>query len=106
MGLSGINKEETFGDFLKKLNITGNLDDRLEHINEEEDVKTLLAKKIEEDIQKYFSGEESVVVKVKDDAAYVVYDGHWMPTIDFYQFVYKNSGTVNPEDFENYENLL
>ena len=97
---------KTFGDFLKDLGVTENLEKSLDHINEEEDVKTLLAKKIEEDIQKYFSGEESVVVKVKDDMAYVVYDDHWMPTIDFYQFVYKNSGTVNPEDFENYENLL
>jgi hypothetical protein len=97
---------ETFGDFLKDLGVTENLEKSLDHINEEEDIKTLLAKKIEEDIQKYFSGEESVVVKVKDDKAYVVYDDHWMPTIDFYQFVYKNSGTVNPEDFENYENLL
>ena len=97
---------ETFGDFLKDLGVTENLEKSLDHINEEEDVKTLLPKKIEEDIQKYFSGEESVIVKVKDDKAYVVYDDRWMPTIDFYQFVYKNSGKVNPDDFENYENLL
>lgn len=97
---------ETFGDFLKDLGVTENIDKSLDHINEEEDIKTLLAKKIEEDIQKYFSGEESVVVKVKDDKAYVVYDDHWMPTIDFYQFIFKNSGTVEPKDFEGYGNLL
>ena len=98
--------EGTFGDFLKGIGVTEDLDKSLDHINEQEDVKALLAKKIEEDIQQYLSDEEGVVVRVKDDIAYVVWNDHWMPTIDFYQFVYKNSGKVEKKDFENYENLL
>ena len=102
----------TFGDFLKKLNITDNLDESLSHINEEDSVRRKLAARIEDDIQKYLPdigaiwGDESVVVKIKDDLAYVVWREHWMPTTDFYKLVYENGGVVEPKDFENYENLL
>ena len=87
-------------------------DQGIKNINQEEDIKMVLARKIEEDIQQYLPdiadiwGDEMVVVKVKDDVAYVVWNEHWMPTIDFYQLVFKNSGIVEPKDFENYENLL
>jgi hypothetical protein len=87
-------------------------DQGIKNINQEEDIKMVLARKIEEDIQQYLPdiadiwGDEMVVVKVKDDVAYVVWNEHWMPTIDFYQLVFKNSGIVEPKDFEGYENLL
>ena len=83
-------------------------DQGIKNINQEEEVKTVLARKIEEDIQQYLPdigdiwGDEMVVVKVKDDVAYVVWNEHWMPTIDFYQLVFKNSGIVEPKDFEPY----
>lgn len=103
---------KTLGDFLKDFNITDNLDAGLSHINEEESVKKRLAACIEDDIQQYLPdiadiwGEETVVVKIKGDDAFVVWRNHWMPTIDFYQLVFKNSGIVEPKDFEPYENLL
>lgn len=83
-------------------------DQGIKSINQEEEVKMSLAKKIEEDIQQYLPdigdiwGDDVVAVKVKDDVAYVVWNEHWMPTIDFYQLVFKNSGIVGPKDFESY----
>ena len=102
----------TLGDFLKDLNIKDSIDFGLEHLNEDESVKKKLASCIEDDIQQYLPdigeiwGDEVVTVKIKDDDAFVVWRDHWMPTIDFYQLVFKNSGIVEPKDFENYENLL
>ena len=87
-------------------------DEKLDTINQEEETKRLLASKIEEDIQQYLPdidaiwGDETVRVKIKGDDAYAVWRDHWMPTIDFYQLVFKNSGIVEPKDFEAYENLL
>ena len=102
----------TLGDFLKDLNIKDSIDFGLEHLNEDESVKKKLASCIEDDIQQYLPdigetwGDEVVTVKIKDDDAFVVWRDHWMPTIDFYQLVFKNSGIVEPKDFESYENLL
>lgn len=102
---------KTLGDFLKDFNITDNLDAGLSHINEDESVKKRLAACIEDDIQQYLPdiadiwGDETVVVKIKGDDAFVVWRDHWMPTMDFYQLVFKNSGIVEPKDFELYENL-
>lgn len=99
-------------DLVDGRNLADIFDEGLDHINEDESIKGLLAKKIGEDIQQYLPdigaiwGDEAVVVKVKDDKAYAVWNDHWMPTIDFYQLVYKNGGVVEPKDFENYENLL
>ena len=98
----------TFGDFLKKLNITDDLDGSVKSLNQSDETKMLLASKIEEDIQQYLPdvaaiwGEESVVVRIKDDCAYAVWKDHWMPTIDFYKLVYVNNGTITPEDFKKY----
>jgi hypothetical protein len=103
-----LNQDKTFGEFLKELNITDNLDESLGHINEEDSVKKRLAMCIEEDIQQYLPdigaiwGDESVVVKIKDDLAYAVWREHWMPTTDFYKLVYENGGVVEPKDFEKY----
>jgi len=103
-----VNLKGTVGDFLKSMNVLGGID----HVNEEEETKKLLASKIEEDIQQYLPdiadiwGDETVVVKIKGDDAFVVWRDHWMPTMDFYQLVFKNSGIVEPKDFEPYENLL
>lgn len=100
--------EETVSDFLAKTGVIDNLEGRLEHINEEPDIKELLATRIEADIQQYLSeiegvwGDDAVIVKVKNDDAYVVWNDHWMPTIDFYQLVFKNGGVVRPKDFETY----
>ena len=100
--------EGTLGDFLKNVGIDGDPVSRLEHINEEPDVKELLASRIQDDIQQYLDdiadtwGGKAVVVKVKDDDAFVVWDEHWMPTIDFYKLVYVNNGTITPEDFKKY----
>lgn len=94
----------TLGDFLKDIGVEGSLD----HINEERDVMEKLAASIEADIQQYLPdiaeiwGDKAVVVKIKENDAYAVWNDHWMPTIDFYQLVYKNSGVVRPEDFESY----
>lgn len=101
-----------FADLLAGKDLQEIIENGLGDINQESDVKKLLAEKIESDIQQYLPdigaiwGDEAVVVKVKDDKAYAVWNDHWMPTIDFYQLVYKNGGVVKPKDFENYENLL
>lgn len=98
-------KPETVADYLKTMGLGGSLD----HINEEPDVKALLAGCIEKDIQQYIEKIESnwkgkaVVVKIKDDDAFAVWDDHWMPTVDLYRFVYDNGGFVTPKDFEKYE---
>ena len=88
------------------------LDEGIKDINKERETKLLLASKIEADIQQYLPdiadiwGDESVVVKVKDDLAFVMWREHWMPTTDFYKLVYENGGVVEPKDFEAYENIL
>ena len=81
-------------------------------LNQSDETKTLLASRIEEDIQQYLPdvadiwGDEKVSVKVNGDDAFVVWREHWMPIIDFYKLVYENGGVVEPKDFENNENLL
>ena len=88
--------------------IIGGLDDNVKSLNQSDETKMLLASKIEEDIQQYLPdvasvwGDESVVVRIKDDLAYAVWGDHWMPTIDFYKIVYENGGVVEPKDFERY----
>ena len=100
--------EETLADFLKNNGICEDPVGRLEHINEDNDVMEKLAVCLEADIQQYLPdiaeiwGDEAVVVKVKENNAYAVWRTHWIPTEDFYQLVFKNSGVVRPEDFEAY----
>lgn len=92
--------------------ILNGADAEAKSLNQSDETKMLLASKIEEDIQQYLPdiadiwGDEKVVVKVKDDNAFVVWRDHWVPTVDFYKLVYENGGVVEPKDFENYENLL
>ena len=112
MGSLAVIIMEILDKLFKEGNVSQFYDEAIKDINQEEEVKMLLARKIEEDIQQYLPdigdiwGDEMVVVKIKDDVAYVVWNEHWMPTIDFYQLVFKNSGIVEQKDFENYENLL
>jgi hypothetical protein len=103
------NQDKTLGEFLKDMGIADkDIKESLDHINEEEFAKRKLAKCIEEDIQQYLPdtgaiwGDESVVVKIKDDIAYAVWREHWMPTTGFYKLVYENGGVVEPKDFEKY----
>lgn len=101
-------KDMTFGDFVKDLDITDDLDKSIEHINDEEYVKRRLISCMEEDIQQYLPdiadiwGDDNVRVEIKDGNTFVVGKGHYMPIADFYKCVYENGGVVEPKDFERY----
>ena len=101
-------EDKTFGDFLKDIGVTDDLDKSLGSINDQEDTRALILRSIEKDIQQYLPdiaaiwGDETVVVKVKDDCIYAVWRDHWMPTPDLYKLVYENGGVVEPKDFEKY----
>lgn len=85
----------------------------LEEINQDDDVKKVLAARIESDIQQYVDaetwGEEKPVVEVIGDDAYVVCFGRKMPPIMFYCCVFNNLGKVTKDLFialsNNYEDL-
>ena len=95
-------------DLFKSKDFGKDLDKHLDDINQDEEVEKLLGEKIEADIQQYigekggFTGDERVTVIVDNDKAYVAWNAHWMPTIEFYRFVTKNGGYVKKEDFKKY----
>ena len=95
-------------DLFKSKDFGKDLDNRLNDINQDEEVEKLLGEKIESDIQQYigekggFTGDDRVTVIVDKDRAYVAWNAHWMPTIEFYRFVTRNGGYVKKEDFKNY----
>lgn len=90
-------------ELLEGENIGKILDAELDHVNEYEDVKEALARKIEADIQQYIDpetwGEDRPVVEVVDDIAYVTAFGRKMVTMTFYGCVFSSGGKVTKELF-------
>ena len=84
----------------------------LGEINQDDDVKKVLAERIESDIQKYVDDTwhgEKPIVKVIGDDAYVICFGRKMKPIMFYSCVFNNLGVVTKDLFvslsEEYEDL-
>lgn len=101
------------GDLLIGKSIEEIFDEGLNHINEDESVKEVLAKRIGEDILQYVDvetwGDEKPEVKVIKDEAYVFCFGRRMKPIVFYSCVFNNLGKVTKDLFisfsEDYEDL-
>lgn len=94
---------QSIDELLKGLGIAETLDSGLNHINEDEETKKRLAKRIDDDIRQYVSEDdwedEPVCVKIKDGLAYVVWKDCWIPTVEFYRLVLENGGKVGKTAF-------
>ena len=111
-GLGGYKfDDKTLGDFLQDIGGAEELKGRIDHPNDSDETKMLLASRIEEDIQQYLPdtadiwGDELVRVEIVEDNAFVVWKDYKMPTTAFYSIVLKNGGVVEPKDFESHEDI-
>lgn len=90
-------------DLVDGRNLADIFDEGLDHINEDESIKELLAKKIGEDIVQYLDsdtwGDEKPTIEVIGDDAYLIYGRKMMKPLIFYSCVFNNMGKVTKENF-------